>query len=64
MFHLSITNCLCHSISFEAILEQCRAKGILALDDLACQLNVASSCQLCHPYLRAALETGQTEFSQ
>ncbi len=59
-----ITHCICHSISFAAILEQCRANGISALDDLVCQLDVANSCQLCHPYLRAALETGQTEFSQ
>lgn len=55
------THCICHSISFAALLVECQSRGISTLEDLLDQLDAGKCCQLCHPYLAAMLETPKVE---
>jgi bacterioferritin-associated ferredoxin len=57
-----IDRCICHEVPFEEALELAEAEGCETVEDLRERIDICGSCRMCLPYLRKALETGQTEF--
>jgi bacterioferritin-associated ferredoxin len=49
-------------VRFEEALELAEAEGCETVEDLRERIDICGSCRMCLPYLRKALETGQTEF--
>lgn len=47
---------------FEKALEVAEAEGCETVEELRECIDICGSCRMCLPYLRKALETGQTEF--
>ena len=58
-----ITRCVCRNFPFEQLLPLVMARRWL-LDDVVSQTGCGDECGLCRPYLRAMIDTGQTEFCQ
>lgn len=57
-----IDRCICHSVPFEKALEAAREHNCETLEELREHIDISNSCQMCDPYLRKTLETGQTKF--
>jgi len=57
-----IDRCVCKNLTFAALLEAARRDG-LDFQALAEATDCGKRCGLCVPYIRAALEQGQTAFS-
>lgn len=57
-----IRSCVCHSITFDALLILANEKGITQLSDLQYTYNVCNKCKLCNPYIIEMFETGRAEF--
>lgn len=60
---IRIHRCVCVNRSFADLLEQAEAEG-LGVDQLMYESGAGNGCRLCRPYLKRAIETGQTEFTQ
>lgn len=61
---MKIDRCYCYDQSFDdlkAVAEAARADSIEALQE---HVQFGANCQLCHPYVRRMLETGQTVFHE
>lgn len=58
-----ITRCICHSRTFEEVKAYAEDHGLSSVDELQNHNFCSNSCRLCAPYVKAVLETGQTEFS-
>ena len=56
-----ITRCVCLNMPFDQLLQLVRARRWI-LEDVVAQTGCGDQCGLCRPYLRAMIETGQTEF--
>ena len=61
--NVRVSHCLCLGRSFDDLLKQARRDG-LDLDQLMHQTGAGQGCGLCRPYLRQALQTGQTVFTE
>ena len=55
--------CVCRRMPFEHVLPLARAGG-WGLDEIARATGCGASCELCRPYLRRMLATGETEFHE
>mgnify|MGYP006301693579 CR=1 FL=1 len=60
---IRITRCICVNRTLEDLLEQAQAEN-LNVDQLMQESGAGNGCRLCRPYLKQAIETGQTEFDQ
>lgn len=58
-----IDRCVCCKVRFADALAISRRTGARTLDELQQHLDVGSNCQLCHPYLKRCLTTGQSLFT-
>ena len=58
-----ITRCVCRNFPFDQLLPLVIARRWL-LDDVISQTGCGDECGLCRPYVRAMIDTGQTEFRQ
>jgi bacterioferritin-associated ferredoxin len=58
-----ITRCVCRSFPFDQLLPLVKA-GQWILEDVVAHTGCGDECGLCRPYLRAMIDTGQTEFRQ
>jgi bacterioferritin-associated ferredoxin len=58
-----IRACICFSHTFEEIVEMAASEGWTSPEEVAETLGCGTNCGLCRPYIRRALETGQTAFA-
>lgn len=56
-----ITRCVCRNLPFDELLPLVRARR-WTLEEVAARTGCGDQCGLCRPYLRAMIDTGQTEF--
>ena len=59
---MAIDRCVCFNVSFCELVVAAKSEG-LDLDGITKRFGCGRGCALCLPYIRAALATGQTEFS-
>lgn len=57
-----VTRCVCHGISFAAILEIMEDRGIETVRELQKQQICSCSCKICIPYIEQMIKTGETSF--
>ena len=62
MGRLQIDRCLCFGVPFAALAEAAAASGAATIPELQRHATFGHKCQLCHPYVRRMLRTGQTVF--
>lgn len=60
---IRIDRCVCTGHTFADLLSQARRQG-LDLDELMFESRAGLGCGLCRPYLRRAVETGETVFHE
>jgi len=60
---MRITHCVCTNRSFDSLVDEAVRDG-LTLDQLVQRTGASDGCGMCRPYLRRALDTGQTVFTQ
>jgi NAD(P)H-nitrite reductase large subunit len=58
-----VTHCICHNISFTDLLAA-RSQGLSTLKDIVVSGAAGCGCELCHPFIEAALEAGNTPVDQ
>ncbi len=61
---MEIDRCYCYDKTFEAlkaIADQTETDSLEALQE---HVTFGENCQLCHPYVRRMLDTGQTVFHE
>ena len=59
-----ITRCICFSQSFEELKRIAKRHNVHTLAELQKHVRFGENCMLCHPYVKAMLRTGQTEFKE
>lgn len=59
-----ITRCICFSQSFEDLKRIAKKHNAHTIAELQEHVRFGLNCQLCHPYVKAMLRTGQTEFTE
>jgi NAD(P)H-nitrite reductase large subunit len=57
-----VTRCVCHGISFAAILEIMEDRGIENVRELQERQICSCSCKICIPYIVQMIKTGETSF--
>lgn len=60
---MKIDRCICTGLTFAQVLARAKIAG-WDLDAVRRELGAGANCGLCRPYLRRALATGETSFSQ
>jgi bacterioferritin-associated ferredoxin len=60
---MRVDRCVCHGVSIQDILELARSEK-LTPQQLEDRLICGTGCGICQPYVRRALRTGQTVFTQ
>lgn len=58
----NVTRCICHDRTFEEIREYAEERDFSTVEELQNDKYCSCSCRLCVPYVKAALESGQTQF--
>lgn len=61
---MPIDRCYCYQQSFEDLKEIAEATGADSVAALQAHVTFGENCQLCHPYVRRMLETGETVFHE
>lgn len=59
---MNVDRCVCLSVSFER-LKAVAAADRLDFDGLKAATRCCTSCQMCEPYVRRMLKTGETVFT-
>lgn len=59
-----IDRCLCYKRSFKELCSIAQTNHITELPVLQEYVEFGLKCQLCHPYVKRMLRTGETEFTQ
>jgi bacterioferritin-associated ferredoxin len=59
-----IDRCLCFGKSFAELAEVAAETGATTVPELQAHALFGRKCQLCHPYVRRMLRTGQTVFHE
>jgi len=59
---MKIDRCYCYEQTFAALKAVAQETGVASLERLQDHVTFGENCELCHPYVRRMLETGQTEF--
>ena len=57
-----VTRCVCFDVSFAEMKEVADANGIRDFETLQQHIQFGQKCELCHPYVRRMLRSGETEF--
>lgn len=61
---IRVTKCLCYDVDFALLVRLSRATGKITLEALQDEVTFGKRCRLCHPYVRRALLTGETVFTE
>lgn len=61
---ICIDRCICFDRSIDQLVQVARDNDACSLDDLSHHVDFGQKCGLCRPYVRRALETGQTTFHE
>jgi bacterioferritin-associated ferredoxin len=61
---MTIDRCYCYEQSFEALKVVADATGADSVAALQRHVSFGHNCQLCHPYVRRMLSTGETVFHE
>lgn len=61
---LSIDRCFCFSKRFAELKDVAAQTGAATVPELQAHALFGQNCQLCHPYTRRMLRTGQTVFHE
>ena len=61
---MTIDRCYCYQQSFAALKEIADETGADSIEALQAHVTFGENCQLCHPYVRRMLATGQTVFHE
>lgn len=60
---MRIDRCYCFQHSFADLKATAEAEGVQTVEALQEHVSFGHNCQLCHPYVRRMLRTGQTVFT-
>ena len=61
---MNIDRCYCYDQTFADLKAIAEAKGVDSLSQLQEHVTFGENCQLCHPYVRKMLATGETVFHE
>ncbi len=61
---MTIDRCYCYEKTFETLRAVAEETDADSIEDLQAHVTFGQNCQLCHPYVRRMLETGQTTFDE
>jgi len=61
---MPIDRCYCYQKTFEHLKAISDATGADSVERLQAHVTFGENCQLCHPYVRRMLETGETVFHE
>ncbi len=61
---ICIDRCYCFGVLFSALEEISRETGAGSVEELQSKIVFGRQCELCHPYVRRTLETGQVVFHE
>jgi len=59
---IHIDRCYCFDVLFSTLLSVSNATGARTIEELQTMIRFGEQCELCHSYVRRALETGQVVF--
>lgn len=61
---MTIDRCYCYQKTFAALKAVADETGADTIAELQAHVTFGENCELCHPYVRHMLATGQTEFHE
>jgi bacterioferritin-associated ferredoxin len=61
---MEIDRCYCYQQTFETLKGVAEATGADSVEGLQAHVSFGKNCQLCHPYVRRMLKTGETVFHE
>jgi len=61
---IRIDRCNCFHFTFAELKDVADATGATTVPELQQHLHFGEQCQLCHPYVRRMLRTGEVVFSE
>ncbi len=61
---MRIDRCICFNRTFEELKATADAQDTSSLRDLQEHVEFGKQCELCHPYVRRMLRTGETWFDR
>lgn len=61
---MNIDRCYCYEKSFEQLKAVADETGAASIDELQEHVTFGENCELCHPYVRRMLATGETVFHE
>ncbi len=61
---MRIDRCVCFEKSFATLHEIAQRTRARSLEELQLHVVFGKGCQLCHPYVRRMLQTGETVFTE
>lgn len=60
---MHIDRCYCYQKSFATLRDAARETGATTVEELQEAVVFGHNCELCHPYVRRMLNTGETVFT-
>lgn len=63
-FAMHIDRCYCFEKTFAELKDAADAHGVQTVEELQEHAAFGQNCQLCHPYVRRMLRTGQVVFEE
>jgi bacterioferritin-associated ferredoxin len=61
---MNIDRCVCYGRTFAELKEVAEATGAESVEALQEHVVFGHNCQMCHPYVRRMLQTGETAFDR
>lgn len=61
---MTVDRCYCYQQTFAALKRVADETGADSIEALQAQVTFGENCQLCHPYVRRMLRTGETVFHE
>ncbi len=61
---MNIDRCYCYEKTFETLKAVAEETGADSVEALQQHATFGKNCELCHPYVRRMLETGETTFHE
>lgn len=61
---MTIDRCYCYQTTFDTLKAMADETGADSVEDLQAHVTFGENCQLCHPYVRRMLKTGETVFHE
>lgn len=61
---MRVDRCVCHARLFAELLAVAEREGARTIAELQAHVEFGKTCRLCRPYMRRALVTGESVFSE